>query len=140
MSRLGDVVQELSHKMRLFFENEAEKVRRSASESSGKRKSRSNSGTRPTPERRGRSVPGDGKGKKSTTVIPITKSLSPEQRKKGAQIAKSLAAQIGNLRRELDVQGDAMKITEAAIAPPNKETVSQKQALQAIRRSIDKRK
>lgn len=130
--------------MSIFFGNEAEKARRAASESSaGKRsrKSRSNSASKTSPKR-GRSA-SRAPGGKSTDIIPITKSLSPESKKKG----RSLAAQIGKLKKALEVQGDTMKVTEAAIAPgskpgrnSSKETVSQRQALEAIRRSIDKRK
>lgn len=109
-----------------FFENEAEKVR-AASQSSGKRNSRSNSRSSKRSPQRGRTVSREAKGKKRAEIIPITKSLSPESKKKG----RSLAAQIGKLKRELGVQGDTMKLTEAAIAPANssKETISQKQAL-----------
>jgi hypothetical protein len=51
--------------------------------------------------------------------------MSPASKKKG----QSLAAQIGKLKKELEVQGGTMKLTEAALAPAvggnsKKETIS----------------
>ena len=127
------MVQDLTHRMGKFFEQEADHAFARAQSASRSPKSRGRKPPSPKKDNfmlhspaRGRSLNHSKDGRVSRNLIPITTSnMSPESKVKGNQFV----LQLGNIQKDLEVQGAHLEMVQNQIVAPQKETVSQKEAL-----------